>query len=66
MLIPVSSIALAAGFLLDLLLGDPRGWPHLVRAMGGYALPHCLRITIGTAEECQLVIDGLTAFAKQG
>jgi histidinol-phosphate aminotransferase len=34
----------------------------IVRAMGGYGLPQCLRITIGTAEECTLVIDALTAF----
>ncbi len=49
MLILYSSAALAAGFLLDLLLGDPRRWPHLIRAMGGliqrleqrlYPLPH--------------------------
>ncbi len=31
----------------------------LVRAMRGYGLPHCLRITIGTAEECELVADVL-------
>ena len=31
----------------------------LVRAMGSYALPHCLRITVGTAEENSLVIDAL-------
>lgn len=31
----------------------------IVRAVGGYALPTCLRITIGTAEECQMVIDTL-------
>ena len=23
--------ALTAGFLIDLVLGDPRGWPHLIR-----------------------------------
>ncbi|MBR0659162.1 histidinol-phosphate transaminase [Neoroseomonas oryzicola] len=34
----------------------------IVRAMGGYGLPQCLRITIGTAEECTMVIDALTAF----
>ena len=32
------------------------------RAMGAYDLPHCLRITVGTAEECTLVADTLTAF----
>ncbi len=31
----------------------------LVRAMASYALPHCLRITVGTAEENGLVIDAL-------
>jgi histidinol-phosphate aminotransferase len=35
----------------------------IVRAMGGYGLPACLRITIGTAEECTMVIEALTAFA---
>lgn len=34
----------------------------IVRAMGAYDLPHCLRITVGTAEECGLVIEALTAF----
>ncbi len=34
----------------------------IVRAMRGYGLPHCLRITIGTAEECDLVIEALTGF----
>ncbi len=38
----------------------------IVRAMGSYNLPHCLRITIGTAEECTMVQDALTAFAKNG
>lgn len=30
----VSTLALAAGFVLDLLIGDPQGWPHLVRLFG--------------------------------
>ncbi len=34
----------------------------LVRAMGGYGLPHCLRITVGTAEEVAIVTDALTTF----
>ena len=34
MLIIYSTAALAAGFLLDLLIGDPQGWPHLVRGFG--------------------------------
>jgi len=36
----------------------------IVRAVAGYALPQCLRITIGTAEECALVIETLEAFAR--
>jgi histidinol-phosphate aminotransferase len=32
----------------------------IVRAMGGYGMPHCLRITIGNAEECQMVIAAMT------
>jgi histidinol-phosphate aminotransferase len=35
----------------------------IVRAMGGYGLAQMLRVTIGTAEECTLVIEALTAFA---
>jgi histidinol-phosphate aminotransferase len=34
----------------------------ILRAMGAYGLPACLRITIGTAEECQAVADALGAF----
>lgn len=34
MLIPYATLALGAGFLLDLLVGDPQGWPHMVRWMG--------------------------------
>ncbi len=29
-----STAALALGFALDLVLGDPRNWPHVVRGMG--------------------------------
>ncbi len=36
----------------------------IVRAMGGYGLPHCLRITVGTAEECALVTDILARHMK--
>ena len=38
----------------------------IVRAMGSYGLGHCLRITIGTGEECTLVAEALTAFMKDG
>jgi histidinol-phosphate aminotransferase len=31
----------------------------VVRKMGSYELPHCLRITIGTEEECRLVAEVL-------
>jgi histidinol-phosphate aminotransferase len=41
-----------------------RGRGVIVRAMGGYGLPHCLRVTIGTAEENGLVIEALTGFAR--
>jgi histidinol-phosphate aminotransferase len=34
----------------------------IVRAMASYSLPQCLRITIGTAEECGMVLDALTGF----
>lgn len=29
-----STPALCAGFLIDILIGDPKGWPHIVRGMG--------------------------------
>jgi histidinol-phosphate aminotransferase len=34
----------------------------IVRGMAPYDLPHCLRITVGTAEECTLVGEALAAF----
>ena len=34
MLIALSTLALCAGCVLDLLLGDPQGWPHVVRGIG--------------------------------
>ena len=34
----------------------------IVRAVRGYGLPHCLRITIGTAEEVGLVADAMDRF----
>ncbi|MBU6500114.1 MAG: aminotransferase class I/II-fold pyridoxal phosphate-dependent enzyme, partial [Rhodospirillales bacterium] len=34
----------------------------IVRAMGAYDLGHCLRITVGTAEECTLVAEALAGF----
>ena len=34
----------------------------IARQVGGYGLPHCLRITVGNAEEVQVVIDSLAEF----
>ena len=39
-----------------------RGRGIIVRGMAAYDLPHCLRITVGTAEECNLVAEACTAF----
>jgi histidinol-phosphate aminotransferase len=36
----------------------------IARPVGGYGLPHCLRITVGTAEEVGIVIDTLSAFMR--
>jgi histidinol-phosphate aminotransferase len=36
----------------------------IVRAMGAYSLPHCLRFTIGTAEECRMVQEALAGFVQ--
>jgi histidinol-phosphate aminotransferase len=36
----------------------------IVRKVAGYGLPHCLRVTVGTEEECGLVIEGLAAFMR--
>jgi histidinol-phosphate aminotransferase len=38
----------------------------IVRGMAAYDLPQCLRITIGTEEECMMVADAIAAFAKNG
>jgi histidinol-phosphate aminotransferase len=35
----------------------------IVRRVGGYGLPECLRITVGLTEENDVLIDALTAFA---
>jgi histidinol-phosphate aminotransferase len=37
----------------------------IVRKVGGYGLPHCLRVTIGTTEEVDLVIEAFTDFKRQ-
>ena len=36
----------------------------IVRRVGGYDLPQCLRITVGLTAENDLLIEALTAFAK--
>jgi histidinol-phosphate aminotransferase len=36
-----------------------RGRGIIVRAVGSYGLPHCLRITIGDDADCAALIDGL-------
>lgn len=36
----------------------------IVRRVGGYGLPQCLRITVGLAEENDLLIEALTDFAS--
>ncbi len=37
----------------------------IVRKVAGYGLPHCLRITVGPADEVELAIAGFSAFMKQ-
>ena len=34
----------------------------IVRKVAGYGLPHCLRVTVGTAEEVESVVDAFTDF----
>ena len=45
--------------------GFLRGRGIIVRKVAGYALPHCLRVTVGTAEEVGLVVDAFTEFMRQ-
>ena len=37
----------------------------IVRRVGAYNLPQCLRITVGTADECGMIIEALADFMKQ-
>jgi histidinol-phosphate aminotransferase len=37
----------------------------IVRKVGGYGLPHCLRVTVGTAEEVGLVVDAFAEFMRR-
>jgi histidinol-phosphate aminotransferase len=36
----------------------------IVRKVGGYGLPQCLRVTVGTTEEVDLVIEVFTEFVR--
>lgn len=36
----------------------------IVRRVAGYGLPNCLRITVGDADGCQRVIDGIRSFQE--
>jgi histidinol-phosphate aminotransferase len=53
---PARSAARADAFL------QSRG--VIVRAVGGYGLPDCLRITVGTPEQNEVLIDALREFAR--
>ncbi len=37
----------------------------IVRKVGGYGLPSCLRVTVGTTEEVDLAIEAFTEFTRQ-
>jgi histidinol-phosphate aminotransferase len=37
----------------------------IVRKVAGYGLPHCLRVTVGTGEEVELVVDAFGQFMRQ-
>ena len=37
----------------------------LVRKVGGYGLPNCLRITVGSAADCQRVVASVRRFRKE-
>ncbi len=37
----------------------------IVRKVAGYNLPHCLRITVGTEDECRAVAETLAAFMAE-
>ena len=36
----------------------------IVRRVGGYGLPDCLRITVGDEAGCRRVVDGLASFRE--
>jgi len=45
--------------------GFLRGQGIIVRSVASYGLPHCLRVTIGTDDECAAVIEALRQFTMQ-
>jgi histidinol-phosphate aminotransferase len=47
-------------------LADLKKHGILVRAMGGYGLPDCLRITVGTEAETRAVVGALEGFVARG
>lgn len=49
----------------DSAFGFLRGRLLVVRPMGGYGLPQCLRITVGTAEQMQLVAAAIADWQGQ-
>ena len=53
-MIPLGSAAEAAGLVEDLLR---RG--IIIRPLAGFGLPHCVRITIGTDEENQALLEAM-------
>ncbi len=38
----------------------------IARKMAAYGLPNCLRISVGTEDECRAVVDAVGALVKQG
>lgn len=51
-------LTMVAGYLLDGLIGDPPGWPHPVRAIGGLIAAGERRLNLGTPAE-RLLRGGL-------
>lgn len=66
LLIDFSGMAAARGESGESLAEAARLWLKargiLVRQMGAYGLPHCLRMSIGTAEEMPQVVDAVASF----
>ena len=66
----------SAGNFLLLHFGDPAqaaaaesfltGRGLILRAVGAYGLPHCLRLTVGAEDANRLVVAALRDFARAG